>query len=177
MSQFGDAIVPFFLLGIRSRSGRLVAGPLRKEQRKEILVIWKEWMTVAADQWNSLVNSRSPRSGGCWLQSLRNPVAAVFPADCSGSRPRALHDARRRNGRTGAASSGLSAIYDELNSLAETQRLLAILAATAVREGDVQESPWVNLAEQARLLASRAEQASETLAGVLRSRMDRDGSE
>jgi len=140
-------------------------------------VVWKEWMTVAADHWNSLVNSRSPRSGGCWLQSLRDPVAAVFPADCSGSRPRARHDVRRGNGRAGAVPSGLPAIYDELTSLAESQRLLAILAATAVREGDAQESPWVNLAEQARLLASRAEHASETLAGVLPSRMDRDGSE
>ncbi|MCS6285885.1 MAG: hypothetical protein H8K08_10690 [Nitrospira sp.] len=73
--------------------------------------------------------------------------------------------------------SGLPAIYAELTLLAESQRLLAILAATAVSEGDAQESPWVNLAEQARLLASRAEHASEMLAGVLPSRMDRDGSE
>lgn len=71
--------------------------------------------------------------------------------------------------------AGLRTIHDELNSLAETQRLLAILAATAVREGDAQASPWANLAERARLLASRAEHASETLAGVLRSRMDQDG--
>jgi len=136
---------------------------------------WKQWMAVAADQWNGLVNSRIPRSGDCWLQPPRDPVAAVFPADCAGSRRRALLDARRRNGKAGLAPAGLPAIYDELNALAETQRLLAILAATAVREGDAQASPWANLAERARLLASRAEHASETLAGVLRSRMDQDG--
>lgn len=133
---------------------------------KETVVTWKQWMTAAADQWDSLVKKRMPGSGDLRLQSPGDRVAAVLSADCSGARRRAPLDARRRDGRAGGVPSGLRAISDELTVLAETQRLLAILAATAAREGVVREYSWVYLAEQARLLASRAERASAALAGV-----------
>ena len=134
-------------------------------------------MTAAADQWNGLVKTRLPRSGDVRLRSQRNCAALVLPVDSVGPRRRAQFDARSADGRVGVVPTGLRSIHDELNTLAETQRLLAILAATAAREGGAQESPWVNLAERARLLASRAERARETLAGMLRSRTEQDGFE
>ena len=138
---------------------------------------WKQWMTAAAGQWNGLAKHRTPRSGDRWSQPPGDSEETGLQDDGSGPRWHARFGAHYAGGREGAVPAGLRTIHDELNSLAETQRLLAILAATAVREGDAQASPWANLAERARLLASRAEYAGEALAGVLQSRTGRDGLE
>lgn len=136
-------------------------------------MILRAWLTAAAEHWNGLVKNRVFSGGDLYVRPPVGSAAAVFAVDVSGSPRRVLFDGPSSGGSTDSVKPGLRIIQDELDTLAETQRLLAILAATAAREGAVQGYSWVHLAEQARLLASRAERASAALAGVQESVADK----
>lgn len=124
------------------------------------------WLTAAAEHWNGLVKNRIFPGGDLYVRPPVGSTAAVFAVDVSGAPRRVLFDCLSSGSRADSVKPGLQLIQNELVTLAETQRLLAILAATAAREGAVRGYSWVHLAEQARLLASRAERASAALAGV-----------
>ena len=132
----------------------------------------RAWLTAAAEHWNGLVKSRVFPGGVLCVRAPVGCAAAVFAVDVSGSPRRVRFDGPSSGGRVDSVKPALRIIQGELDTLAETQRLLAILAATAAREGAVRGDSWVHLAEQARLLASRAERASVALAGVQESVAD-----